>query len=303
MKYPNIPSLIVVAVAILASPVAIAEVGVIVGHDATTVQSGPYVSGIIDTADPIGGMVWVRYSASSGTRVLLNENGFANGDGRPTTTRNPVSGSPIVTWGKNNGSGFDIVESHFENGAWTAPAVIAGNVTTSVDPEPYIVTDRQTGDVHLVYFANDTAPAVMHTQAASDLSSWTSPALASQVAEYALRPSAVIHQGTLTIAYEAHGSSVGSTPRQIVVATADGAGGFTHESVTATHFGDPNRPRLHVGLGDSLWLDWVDDNNDMAWSVWQPGSSWGAVQVEPFVDVGDRDYHARGRVKHLATQF
>jgi hypothetical protein len=304
MKYISKHGLVVVValIAAIAGPAAVAEVGVVVGSDGIIIDSGPFIVGIIDTNDPIGGMVWVPYSTTGGTRVLLNQDGYANGDGRPSLARNPVSDLPVVTWGKYTGTGYDIVESHFENGGWTTPAVIAAGVTVTLDPEPFVALDRQTGAVHIVYFTNDGAPSVMHVEAPADLSSWTTPALVSQVAEYGLRPSAVVHQGTLRVAYEVHGSSVGSIPRQIVVATSDGAGGFSHETVTSTHFGDPNRPQLHVGTGDTLWVDWVDDDDMMAWSEWHPASSWSAVQLESFADPGDRAFHVRSRIKRLATQ-
>ena len=116
-----------------------------------------------------------------------------------------------------------------------------------------------------------------------------------------MRPSAAIHQGTLRVAYESHGSGAGNTPRQIVIASADGAGGFTYDVISSTHFGEANRPRLHVGAGDAMWIDWIDGNNDLAWASWQPSAGWGGVQIETFSDYEDLEFHARGRVKQLAN--
>lgn len=285
----------------LAHVVVEAEVGAIYESGISVQAGGPYVLSIIEDGDPVTA-AWTRYSPLLGSRQVLNQDGASNGDGLPSVLFNPISGLPIVTWGKNNGSSFDIVESHFENGAWTTPAVIAAGVATSVDPEPWIALDRQTGDVHIVYFTDTAATTVMHTQAPANLASWTPSVQVSEIGENALRPSAVIHLGTLTVAYESHGSNVGSAPRQITVATSDGLGGFTHDTIATTHCGDPNRPQLHAGTGSALWIDWLDDTNDMAWTTWQPVMGWGSVQIEPFTDVEDRDYHARGKVKRLATQ-
>jgi len=288
------------ALVVSVNGLTLAEIGVSTKEGTSIVATGPYLMSIIDDPDPIG--IWMRHSQPSSTRAVLNENGGTNGDGRPSMTFDPTNGVPIVTWGKNNGSGFDIVESHFENGAWTSPAIIAAAVTLTTDPEPSIVLDRQTSDVHIVYIMDDTTPKVMHTTAPVDFSSWTSPNLVSEIGEISLRPSVVVHEGTVTVAYESHISGVGSTPRVITVAKADGLGGFTHETLTNSHGGSPNRPRLHTGIGSSLWIDWIDDTNDMAWSRWNPGTEWGSVQIEPFTDIEDRDYHARGRVKRLAAQ-
>jgi len=279
---------------------ALAEVGISTNEGTSIVATGPYLMSIIDDPDPIG--IWMRQSQPSSTRAVLNESGGMNGDGRPSMAFDPGYGLPIVTWGKNNGSGFDIVESHFENGAWTTPAVVVAAVSTTIDPEPAIAIDKQTGAIHIAYLMSDTAPKVMHIKTPADLSSWTPPSLVSEVGENAVRPSAVIHQGTLTVAYESHVSGVGSTPRMITVATSDGLGGFTHETLTNSHGGSPNRPRLHTGIGSFLWIDWIDNANDMAWVRWNPTTGWGSVQIEPFTDIEDRDYHARGRVKRMATQ-
>ena len=294
--------ILVLLVALALTPVVVeAEVGAVYESGISIQVSGPYILSIIEDGDPVTA-AWTRHSPLLGSRQVLNQDGATNGDGLPSVVFNPISGLPIVAWGKNNGSGFDIVESHFENGAWTTPAIIVAGVATSIDPEPSIALDRQTGDVHIVYLTDDAAPKVMHTEATASLASWTTPVQVSEIGEKALRPSAVIHQGTLTVAYESHGSGVGSAPRQITIATSDGLGGFTHETIATTHNGNPNRPQLHTGMGTSLWIDWLDDPNDMAWAMWQPVMGWGFVQIEPFTDIEDRDYHARGRVKRLVTQ-
>jgi len=239
---------------------------------------------------------------ASGASVLLNEDGGANGDGRPSLASDLNYGLSIVTWGRNNGSGYDVVESHFENGAWTTPVIIDSSVTMLIDPEPSIALNRQTGEVHVVYTAGGATPKVMRTKAPANLASWMPPVQVSAIGENALRPSAVIHLGTLTVAYESHGTGVGGTPRQITVATADGLGGFTYDTIGTTLGVAPNRPQLHTGVGATLWIDWLDDTSDMAWATWQSATGWGPAQIEPFTDAEDRDYHARGRVKQLATQ-
>jgi hypothetical protein len=281
------------------SHVADAEVGLVTASDLT--QSGStYTLTIIEDGDPVTS-AWSRYSLS-GSRKVLNEDGATNGDGLPSILSDPASGLQVVTWGKNTGSGFDIVESHFENGNWTAPAVISAAVTSSIDPEPSIVLDEQTGTVHIVYIASDSAPQIMHTQAPTDLSSWTPPSLISEIGKDSMRPSAVMHQGVLKVAYEFHGSGVGITPRQIVVATSDGIGGFSYETITTSYGVEPNRPKLHVGGNTSMWIEWIDGTNDIAWSRWFSTSGWEAPQLEYFADGEDRDFDASGRVKKLATQ-
>ena len=106
-------------------------------------------------------------------------------------------------------------------------------------------------------------PVVMHTEAPADLSSWTPPSMVSEVGENGLRPSAILHQGTLTVAYESHVSGVGNTPRVITVATADGLGEL---HIRNDHRFAGRKPQqattAHVGMGSSMWIDWIDDSNN-----------------------------------------
>jgi hypothetical protein len=278
---------------------AVAEVGMVTSTDLNQ-RGGPYQLTIIEDGDPVTA-TWTRYTLSS-NRYVLNESGAINGDGLPAILFDPASGLRMATWGKNTGSGFDVVESHFENGAWTTPAIVAGSVTMTIDPEPSIVLNKQNGTVHIVYVASDAAPVVYHTHAPTSLSSWATPVPVSGVGQESLRPSAVFHQGVLKVAYEFHTSGVGSSPRQIMVATADGIGGFTYETITTSYGTGPNRPALHVGGATSVWLEWIDGENEMAWSTWEPTTGWDSPQIEMFIDVEDRDFFVRGRVKHLATQ-
>ncbi len=278
--------------------VVVAEVGLAYVSEDPPRFTGPYVLQIIEDGDPVTA-AWARISWSS-SRHVLNENGAANGDGLPSAVFNPISRLPIVTWGKYNGSGYDIVESHFEAGAWTTPTTIVAGVTSSLDPEPALALDLQTGAVHVVYVADDSTTQVMHVEAPADLSTWSSPMLVSEIGSDVLRPSAVIFEGELVVAYEYHALGIGTTPRQITIATADGGGGFTHETLEITHGSDPNRPELHSAGGSSLWIDWIDGVGDMAWSAWHSVTGWGPTQIEPYTDIEDRDFHVRQRIERMA---
>lgn len=276
----------------------VAEVGLVYVSEEPPRITGPYVLQIIEDGDPVTS-AWARLSSSS-SRFVLNESGAANGDGLPSASFNPISGLPVVTWGKYNGSGYDIVESHFESGAWTSPTIIVPGVTTSLDPEPSLALDLQTGAVHVVYVASDSAPQVMHVEAPANLATWTTPDIVSEIGAHALRPSAVIFQGVLVVAYEYHALGIGTTPRQITVATSDGGVGFSYETLEITHGSDPNRPKLHSAGESSLWVDWVDSANDVAWSAWHHVTGWGPTQVEPYSNDEDRDFHVRQRIERMA---
>ena len=50
---------------------------------------------IVDDPDPIG-LAWTRYSADTSIKFVLNDQGDANGDGRPSLLYNTFSTLPIV---------------------------------------------------------------------------------------------------------------------------------------------------------------------------------------------------------------
>lgn len=276
------------------TPTTTAEVVILYDIDTGDILGGPV--SIIDDSDPIPSY-WVRYSPMLGNRKLLNEQGAANGDGRPSVSVHPLSGVPYVSWGQANGSGYDLVIASFENGDWTTPTILVPNVSPDLDPQPSLTTDPVSGELHLVYNGGGATPAVMHLSADATGANWSAPTQVSALASISLRPNAVVHGGVVKIAYESHGSGVGSTPRQIIVASADGAGGFTREVLSETHHAESNNPELHTGMGDLLWIEWIDDVDGLAWSEWSGTTGWSPITTEGFVDNADREFHARGRVK------
>jgi hypothetical protein len=118
-------------------------------------------------------------------------------------------------------------------------------------------------------------------------------------AEIACRPSATFHGGILHVAFESHPLGLGTTPRQIVVATQTAAG-FSSEIVATTHHAGPNRPQVH-GAGDRLWVDWIDTASDMAWMRRVSGGPWEGVEAEVFQSAEERDFHVRGLIRTLAA--
>ncbi len=162
-----------------------AEVGVAL--DASFARS-PYVQIIVDDPSPVG-TAWRRFSASP-SRVVLNAQGEANGDGSPDFVLNPVSSLPIVVWARNNAGNFDVVVSAFSGGAWSTPQVVAGSPSNELDPR--VVVDSA-GTVHLLYWVDTGATQrVYYRHAPSDLSSWSAAIPVSGLGDAACRPGATI---------------------------------------------------------------------------------------------------------------
>jgi hypothetical protein len=279
-----------------------AEVGTFwtTGHPTASFVGYKFLA-IGDDPDPIN-QVWRQYSPAGSGRVVLNPEGEANGDGMPSMLMDPISGLLAVAWPRNSATGFDIVISRFDNGAWTAPQVVAGTSANELDPQLVLGTD---GTIHLLYWVDGATPQVFHTQAPVDLSSWSAPLVVSQPGQAACRPAGVLFQGVLRVVYEVHDFGYGNTPRQVVLARLlDGA--FVPEVVSITNNLGEVRPQVHAHAG-RLWVDWVDaettgGSGEVAWIRLNAQGHWESIQYETFVSPEQRDYLVRGAVRMQAIQ-
>jgi hypothetical protein len=190
-------------------------------------------------------------------------------------------------------SGYDVVVSRFENGAWTLPEVVADVTGAALDPT--LAADAVTGEVHLFYWIDDGSPRVMHRSAPPDLSGWSEPTVVSHPLEIAARPTAVMHGGRVLVTYESHPAGLGTTPRQIVVAEYID-GGWVSQVVAGSAFDGINAPQLHSQPG-RVWVDWFDGDATMRWSSRRDGESWTSLESEPFDGFEDGEFHVRGRIR------
>jgi hypothetical protein len=273
-----------------------AEVGVI-----TQVQ-GPtsyILETIVDEPEPIDtAAFWLRHFPDTAHRRVLNEQGHANEDGRPSLLAGAGPGFPIVAWSRNSPAGYDIVISRFDGSNWTAPQVISGAPADELDP--HLVLDPIDGSIHVLYWIHDGSPRVMHRQAPTDLSSWSPPSQVSSPGDAACRPTGAFHDGVLHVAYELHDLGYGSAPRQIMLATRDGQT-FSSQILTTTQYAAENRPRVH-SAGGRIWVDWIDAEGEMTWIRQSQGGSWDPVQIEYFETPEQRDFHVRGLVRQRAQE-
>jgi hypothetical protein len=270
---------------------------------------GPEVTrlGILQLAvigdDPVPfNAVWRVFAPGAPGRVILNPEGEANGDGPPSVVIDPATGLAVVAWSRNSATGFDVVISRLENGAWTTPQVVIGSPAHELDPQ--LVLDAS-GNIHLLYWVDGATPQVFHTQAPSDLSSWSAPVLVSQPEQAACRPAGAMLQGVLHVAYEVHDFGFGNSPRQVVLARFAN-GSFVPEVVSITNNLGEVRPQVHAHAGH-LWVDWIDaettgGSGELAWSRVDAQGHWEPIRYEAFANREQRDYLVRGGVRMKAIQ-
>jgi hypothetical protein len=263
------------------APRAEAEVGIATSGPTRV----PYVlAQITDDSDPWGG-AWKRLTYDF-SRVVLNPEGFANGDGTPALQVLP-DGRVLVAWARSSAQGFDVVTSVYGS-IWSPVQVITATLDQEVDPSLAVEPD---GTVHLVYTVVGTESKVVHRQAEADLSAWSAETRVSAPGELARRPSAAFDGQVLRVAYEVDDFGQGQTPRSIAVARQEG-GGFAGEVVGISSFAGDLAPRIHHDAG-RVWVDWADAEDEVAWTRLDPQGTWEPLQYEPYVSPPDKEFHVR----------
>jgi len=300
-RFPAWASATAIAMGLFAIGIARAEVGVY-AQPGTSTHRLVYVLEITEDPSPIG-TVWRRVTTPEPNRLDLNPQGESNGDGMPSLITDVNSGLVAAAWSRNSASGFDVVVSHFVDGAWSVPQVVAGApATNELDPQLALAPD---GSWHMFYWTDGATPQVFHTVAPSDLSSWSAPVAVSQPGVASCRPAATFYNGVLRVAYEVHNFGSGNTPRQVVLARFEN-GAFTTEVVAMTNNLADVRPQVH-SHGGHVWVDWVDHettggSGELAWTRLNAQGQWEAIQFESFADREQREYRVRGGARMRAIE-
>ncbi|MDH3628931.1 MAG: hypothetical protein OEV00_00755 [Acidobacteriota bacterium] len=253
------------------------------------------MSTIIEGTDPVG--TWTR-TIDSPYLVHLNQNGDANGDGRPAVVHSRNTGRTAVAWASNNGSDFDVVVSVFDNGSWSTPVIVAGGSFDQRDPQ--LAIDPATGDLHVVFWEDGTTERVFHASGDPTGQAWSTPTVVSEPGDVAVRPSIAYHQGQQTIAYESHNFGIEGLPKLIVVATNVG-GSYSYEMLVGTQRSGSCAIEVHSS-NTTIWVEWIDAEGQIGWQRRSGSGSWESTQFESYSDAVDLEYHVRRRIQSTATQ-
>lgn len=273
-----------------------AEVGAVGGPAGSPVVLYE-VKAIIDDADPVPS-AWRVLGVQAPGRVILNPQGEANGDGKPSLWLDKPSDIALAAWARNSAEGFDVVLSRFAQGSWSVPEVMAGGAGDQIDP--FLTGSRLDGTVHLVWVDRSTG-GVYHRQAPPDLSAWSVAELVSPPGGgVARRPATAVDEQGLVVVWEAHDGGEGTVPRRIALARHV-AGAFVEETIATTWHAGVNHPEIHA-RPSRVWLEWVDADGEMAWRRQLTSGSWEPVELEPYVTQEELEYHVRGEIRVLATQ-
>ena len=295
---------LLLVIALFSAPVAHAELGAVRGAPMPTAPAVQiYQLGISDGPDPISG-IWAPYTGPNASRVILNPEGAANGDGGPSVAFQPAIGLAAVAWAKNSQSGFDVVMSRFEaTTGWSAPQVIAGAPDVNeLDPQLLAGPD---GSLHLFYWVDGASPRVFYTSAPAGTTNWSTPIPVSPPGQVTCRPAGAFFGSVLRVVYEVHEFGYGNTPRQVVIARYE-SGSFVTEVVAMTSFPGNNRPQVH-SHGGKLWVDWIDaetsgNAGELAWTRLDAQGQWEPIGYQSYGNTEEREFLVRGAARMLAIQ-
>jgi hypothetical protein len=213
------------------------------------------ILGIIEDPDPIPAITFQQVTDDEDP--LLNAGGALRNDGRPDTAFDPESGLPVVTWAYGSGNDYDIALSAWNGDTWSNMEFLASSAQQELDPRVYIDSFRKT---YVIWWSpGDEDKIFMTTRASGDIH-WKGQ---TQVSNDGRRPSVVVHDDVVVIAFERDLAAGG---QEVVVASIRDDGSITAESVATTSRTDRLDAVVHSFDG-MLWVDWKHADAAFAYSV------------------------------------
>jgi hypothetical protein len=245
--------------------------------DSHGVSVSTLVLGITEDSDPISVAAWQPFRQVP-AGWILNADGHARGDGGPDLAFRPGSAWPVAVWAYNQGAHRDVAFSEWDGSAWTAIEFLTAGAGDDLDPRVFVEPD---GTVHVAWWTASPPSGVFVRTRPAGAGAWDAPIQVSDGLIPARRPSVLIFDGVLRIAYERDASLPGMA-QDVVVATRQAGGAFVFEVVASTARTERLDPLLHATAGH-LWLDWKHAVADLGCAE-RVGSGWVLGPPEPWAD-------------------
>jgi hypothetical protein len=258
------------AAVLLAVPAARAEVSATGDEDP---GADILLMGITEGPDPMGPLLWQPIRDEGDSDEMLNPDGAARLDGRPTIEFVAGVARPLVAWAFNVGTDHDIAFSEWNGESWDETEFLTATTADEVDPR--LQVDAQ-GNAHLVWWETGPVERIWVTSRPAGKESWN-PAIA--VIEDGRRPTVASDGVAVCIAFERHAPAGG---QELVLATDQGDGSFALQIVARTSRNEALDSLLHVE-GGRIWLDWKNSETTLAYSV-RGEEGWSPPVSVPWTD-------------------
>lgn len=141
-------------------------------------------------------------SNSVGQRILLNESGSLRADGAPSLAIHPLTGLPWAVWSFNENGDYELALSYFDGYDWSSPILLGSAPNGADDLQPQM------------QFAPDGRPLITWWRMSDDgeqqsvwftsrqNGTWLPPVQVSSAREQSRRPSLMLGDNELIVAYE-----------------------------------------------------------------------------------------------------
>lgn len=232
--------------------------------------------GVTDDPTPIG-IVWIPRRPVAAA-WLLNPTGAANGDDRPDTARNPLTGFPAAVWTHGLSPGSDIAFSEWNGNSWQPTTMIADGPEWDYGPRMFFSPD---GTAYVVWWQSFPVQRALLTTRAPGATEWDVPVEVSLAPHGGRRPAVSKFQGKVCVAYERDAVQAGMA-REVVVVVEQPDGSFAGQVVGATSLTNPLEVGLSVAQG-RLWVDWRQDEDVFA-HVEKQSPGWSTPATHAWQD-------------------
>jgi hypothetical protein len=135
-------------------------------------------------------------------RVLLNQNGALRADGTPSIAIHPLTGLPWAVWAYNEGGIYQLAISFLESGSWASPILIwpSENGDANLQPQLEFTADGRPLITWWRMSADGNKQSVWFTSRQNG--TWIRPVRLSSTREKARRPSLLLDDDGLIVAFE-----------------------------------------------------------------------------------------------------
>ena len=236
--------------------------------------------------DPGAWPVWRPLRDHLRAELHLNRDGEFNGDGPPAFALDPDTGFAIVVWAWFDGGDFEVVLSSWDGKVWRPFEWLTDNQVDDLDPRVEVGADgRRMVTWWRANRSVDRLDEVWYREHQPALDIWSEPEQVSPPVEQGRHPDVAHHiDGSVHVVFQAGDAP----PWSVTVAwRPDGAVGFADRLVVAhSDYGgeigsDPLAADVGAEIHEShgrLWVEWLQDDNLMGYSVYQGAGQWSAPE-------------------------
>lgn len=251
-----------------------AEVGVVVrwGEYRGFIMMGP------PTEDPWPFPIWNIVRSDADPSFLLNILGDQNQDGPAASAIDPQTNLPVVAWARYDSGARQIVVSEWTGATWSPPTVVSEDKEDNRDPA---ITVDEHGIRRIVWWRSGGSSQILYADRdARKLASGGEPE--ADVVDLGGWPDIAHWRGVTRVAYQRSHDKM----TEVILAERVGQPWMRTRVAETSYAGPTGNRQIHIKIHATeraLWIDWVNDDGVLAYSVLDPATgAWSAPHFVPY---------------------